>query len=148
MVVSFTETAAPVSSSKRRSRCPSLATRSTPSRCSRGRGSSAQWHTNTRTGKSAVLRKLYPRDVYVEMNADDARRRGILEGSIVEVAARRGIVKAAAVPVPGMQPRQLFMPMHYEETNRLTLNVVDPYSRQPSYKVCAADVRTGDGKAA
>ena len=25
-----------------------------------GRGTSSQWHTQTRTGKSAVLRKLYP----------------------------------------------------------------------------------------
>ena len=30
-----------------------------------GRGTSAQWHTNTRTGKSAVLRTLYPENAYV-----------------------------------------------------------------------------------
>ena len=33
-----------------------------------GRGSVAQWHTQTRTAKSAVLRKLYPRNPYVEIN--------------------------------------------------------------------------------
>ena len=31
-----------------------------------GRGSAAQWHTQTRTAKSEVLKKLYPADVYVE----------------------------------------------------------------------------------
>jgi hypothetical protein len=30
--------------------------------------------------------------------------------------------------------------MHYPETNQLTLGVFDPYSRQPSYKICAARV--------
>jgi hypothetical protein len=28
-----------------------------------GRGTSSQWHTQTRTGKSAVLRKLYPKQI-------------------------------------------------------------------------------------
>ncbi|HLJ10815.1 MAG TPA: molybdopterin-dependent oxidoreductase, partial [Planctomycetaceae bacterium] len=33
-----------------------------------GRGTAAQWHTQTRTQKSAVLRKLSPQNVYVEIN--------------------------------------------------------------------------------
>ncbi len=37
-----------------------------------GRGSAAQWHTQTRTSKSAVLRKLYPSENYVELNPRDA----------------------------------------------------------------------------
>ena len=37
-----------------------------------GRGSAAQWHTQTRTAKSAVLRKLYPQELYVEINPHDA----------------------------------------------------------------------------
>ena len=40
-----------------------------------GRGSAAQWHTQTRTAKSDVLRKLYPRDPYVEINPADAAGR-------------------------------------------------------------------------
>ena len=27
--------------------------------------------------------------------------------------------------------------MHFEETNRLTMPVFDPHSRQPAYKNCA-----------
>jgi len=41
-----------------------------------GRGTSSQWHTQTRTGKSAVLRKLYPDQIYVEINPADAKRLG------------------------------------------------------------------------
>ena len=41
-----------------------------------GRGSSSQWHTQTRTSKSAVLEKLHPRDAYVEIHPDDCPRAG------------------------------------------------------------------------
>jgi assimilatory nitrate reductase catalytic subunit len=41
-----------------------------------GRGSAAQWHTQTRTAKSAVLRKLYPSELYVEINPHDAKLLG------------------------------------------------------------------------
>ncbi len=39
-----------------------------------GRGTASQWHTQTRTAKSAVLRTLYPKDAYVEINPEDAAR--------------------------------------------------------------------------
>ena len=39
-------------------------------------------------------------------------------------------------PTPCSRDRS-FLPMHYEQTNRLTLAHFDPYSRQPSYKNCA-----------
>lgn len=44
-----------------------------------GRGTSSQWHTNTRTGKSDVLRKLYPKECYVEINTRDAQDFGFKE---------------------------------------------------------------------
>ena len=56
-----------------------------------GRGSAAQWHTQTRTSNSAVLRKLYPAKVYVEMNPLDARRLGIAAGQSVIVASQRAV---------------------------------------------------------
>ncbi len=105
-----------------------------------GRGTAAQWHTQTRTAKSAVLRKLYPDDVYVEINPADARARGIRPHARVEVRSRRGRIKATAFVTRSVQPGHLFVPMHYEVTNRLTDAVFDPYSKQPSYKACAVDV--------
>jgi assimilatory nitrate reductase catalytic subunit len=39
-----------------------------------------------------------------------------------------------------VQPGQVFMPMHYATTNRLTHAAFDPYSRQPAYKACAVRV--------
>ncbi len=105
-----------------------------------GRGTSSQWHTQTRTAKSAVLRKMYPEHVYVEINPRDATTLQIKQGQWVYVSTLRGKVKARAIIVPTVKPGQIFMPMHYVETNQLTLAMFDPYSRQPSYKICAANI--------
>ena len=105
-----------------------------------GRGTSAQWHTQTRTGKSAVLRQLYPEKIYVEINPRDAARLGIRPQQMVEVRSRRGKLMASAFVTGTVQPGQVFIPMHYGETNRLTFPSFDPYSRQPSYKACAVTV--------
>jgi anaerobic selenocysteine-containing dehydrogenase len=105
-----------------------------------GRGSSAQWHTNTRTAKSAVLRKLYPAECYVEIHPMDAESLGITSQQRVQVLSRRGKVEAVALITACIQPGQVFMPMHYEGVNRLTFASFDPHSRQPSYKACAVKV--------
>ncbi len=102
-----------------------------------GRGTTSQWHTQTRTSKSDVLRQLYPEHVYVEINPDDAMQLGIDPLSLVTITSRRLSVRATAVITPIVQPGQVFMPMHYAETNLLTRQEVDPYSRQPSYKYTA-----------
>ena len=105
-----------------------------------GRGTSAQWHTNTRTECSALLRQLYPAEAYVEVHPDDARGLGILPGMLVHVASRRGTISARAVLTGSVQPGHLFIPMHYPGINHLTLPAYDPYSRQPSYKHCAVRI--------
>jgi anaerobic selenocysteine-containing dehydrogenase len=102
-----------------------------------GRGTSAQWHTNTRTGKSAVLRTLYPANAYAEIHPADATRLGIMANSTVTISSRRGRIECAAFLTPTVQPGQVFIPMHYGVTNELTRAEFDPHSRQPSYKHCA-----------
>jgi assimilatory nitrate reductase catalytic subunit len=106
-----------------------------------GRGTSSQWHTQTRTGKSAVLKKLYPDHVYVEMNPLDAELLGIEANQKVLVASRRAEVTAKAFLTSTVQAGQLFITMHYAVANELTFPAVDPYSRQPAYKACAVSVR-------
>ncbi|MEY2409665.1 MAG: hypothetical protein QOF48_2335, partial [Verrucomicrobiota bacterium] len=105
-----------------------------------GRGSSSQWHTLTRTNKSDVLRKLGPAANYVELHPRDAAALRIRAGQRVVVASRRGSVEVLASLTPTVGPGQVFMPMHFPETNLLTAAVFDPYSRQPSYKACAVKV--------
>ena len=102
-----------------------------------GRGTSAQWHTNTRTGKSAVLRRLYAANAYVEIHPTDAARLRLEPHSTVAVVSRRGRIECTAFVTPTVLPGQLFIPMHYGVANELTLAEFDSHSRQPSYKHCA-----------
>ena len=105
-----------------------------------GRGTVSQWHTQTRTSKSKVLRKLYPQRAYIEINPVDAGQMGVANGDSVSVRSRRGMIEVTAALTPTVQPGQAFIPMHYDVTNQLTLRHFDPYSRQPSYKDCAVAI--------
>jgi assimilatory nitrate reductase catalytic subunit len=109
-----------------------------------GRGSAAQWHTETRTAKSDVLRKLYPNDPYVEINPADAKSLGLSAGGWAIVESRRGSARARAFVTPTVPEGMLFLPMHDRSTNVLTLPAFDPESRQPAYKACAARVRPAE----
>jgi anaerobic selenocysteine-containing dehydrogenase len=111
-----------------------------------GRGSVSQWHTQTRTRQSAVLRKLYPTEPYVEIHPDDAGQLKIKNGQPVIIASRRGRIQVKALHSRGVQHGQVFLPMHYELTNRLTLPHFDPHSRQPSYKDCAVKLYPPTGQ--
>jgi anaerobic selenocysteine-containing dehydrogenase len=115
-----------------------------------GRGTSAQWHTGSRTNKSDVLRRLAPAGCYVEINPADATRFGVTNGRELQVRSRRGSIAATAFVTATVQPGQVFIPMHYAEMNRLTFPSFDPHSRQPSYKHCAVtlDARAGGKNAA
>lgn len=102
-----------------------------------GRGTSSQWHTQSRTAKSDVLRKLYPSKTYVEIHPDDAARLRLRNHSTVKISSRRSSIEASVYVAPTVQPGQIFVPMHYPEVNQLTHSSFDPHSRQPNYKICA-----------
>ena len=105
-----------------------------------GRGSSSQWHTQTRTGKSKTLARLYSSEPYVEINPVDAERAGIESKDWVTLESRRGRMRARAFVSHIVQPGHVFVPMHYKDANLLTFPSVDPQSRQPSYKASAVRV--------
>ena len=105
-----------------------------------GRGTSSQWHTQTRTGKSKILRKLYPEECYIEIHPEDAQKLGIADRQQLTISSRRDTITAQAYYAPTVQPGQVFLPMHYKEINRLTHPSFDPYSRQPNYKYCAVTI--------
>ncbi|MBI5801794.1 MAG: molybdopterin-dependent oxidoreductase [Verrucomicrobia bacterium] len=105
-----------------------------------GRGTSAQWHTLTRTGKSDILRQLAPSELLLEINPADARRLRLRAGGTARVASRRGELTARVHITSTIRPGQVYLPMHDPATNRLTFPAFDPHSRQPSYKHCAVSV--------
>ena len=105
-----------------------------------GRGTSAQWHTQTRTAKSKMLRQMAPGSVYVDLHPADARELGIKTNDLVVIRSRRGSLEAHARVQASVQQGQIFIPMHYPEVNQLTHPSFDPYSHQPSYKACAVSL--------
>ena len=110
--------------------------------CSPAAAARRQWHTQTRTSKSAVLRKLYPRRA---LRRDQSRRRpsawAFSPTSACVVESRRGTARGQGVRDPRRSSRaRSSCPCTTRTTNRLTLPAFDPYSRQPSYKACAVRI--------
>ena len=105
------------------------------------------WHTMTRTGKNAALRRRAP-DPVLEINRADARRGNIQDADFVEIISRRGKVMAQARVTEEIVQGTCFLPFHwsrdegfFKAANNLTLSARDPVSRQPELKACAVRVR-------
>lgn len=105
-----------------------------------GRGTSAQWHTQSRTNKSAVLRKLYPAELLLDIHPDDAAKLGLSDRDPITISSKRDTITAHAHLSTSMRLGEVYLPMHEGNVNRLTFPSYDPYSRQPSYKACAVSV--------
>lgn len=105
-----------------------------------GRGTSSQWHTETRTKRSPVLRRLSPAELHLEISPPDAQSLKLSPGDRVVVRSQRGYVEARAFVTHSVRPGEVFLPMHHPGTNQLTFAAFDPYSRQPAYKACAVRV--------
>ena len=105
-----------------------------------GRGTSAQWHTETRTGKSAVLAKMIPKETMLDLNPADASGLGIQDGEEVHVISKRGSLSISARVTNCVKAGEVYLPMHDPRVNQLTHASFDPHSRQPSYKHSAVRV--------
>lgn len=111
-----------------------------PLRLLTGRGTAAQWHTQTKTSKSSVLRTLYSTTLLVDINPQDADALLIEPHDWVLVQSARGEIRARSNVTSSVQPGHVFLPMHNEVTNQLTYPQFDAYSRQPSYKNAAVRI--------
>lgn len=101
------------------------------------------WHTGTMTMRIPQLHGAMP-SAYVEMHPEDAAERGIRNGESIIVKTRRGEMRlpvwtdGRGHPVRG----SLFIPFFDQRmlVNDLTLGAIDPVSKEPDYKKCAAAV--------
>jgi anaerobic selenocysteine-containing dehydrogenase len=92
------------------------------------------WHGRTKTGKVANNNKFSPIP-FIEINPDAARDLGIRHGEYVRLVSRRGDAIVMAIPTGRVPTNMVFLPFHFHNAaNRLTLGLLDPYSRQPAYK--------------
>jgi len=98
------------------------------------------FHTRTRTGKIGNINKFSPTP-YMEINPDAAAELGIENMQYVRLVSRRGDAIVMAQLTQRVPRDMLFIPFHYHDcVNRLTLGLLDPYSRQPAFKQCAVSI--------
>jgi len=102
------------------------------------------FHTRTRTGKIGNCNKFSPTP-YMEMNPDAAKDLGVKHMGYVRLTSRRGD-SVVMVQLTQRVPRNMvFVPFHYHDcVNRLTLGLLDPYSRQPAFKQCSVRIEVLD----
>ncbi|MBI2864188.1 MAG: molybdopterin-dependent oxidoreductase [Chloroflexi bacterium] len=87
---------------------------------------------------------------WVEMHPRLAARMGIRDGDRARVRTRRGEVVLRALVARTIRPDTLFIPYHWgppRAVNLLTVNALDPLSRIPEFKACAATVERAEGAA-
>ncbi|MBV6728842.1 molybdopterin oxidoreductase family protein [Nocardioides daeguensis] len=97
----------------------------------------AQYQSGAQTRR---IRDLTDEGAFVELHPMLADRIGAVEGRAVLVRTRRGEMSAPARIVTTIRPDTVFVPFHWVGVNRLTNDALDPSSRMPEFKVCAADV--------
>ncbi len=103
-----------------------------------------QWHTMTRTERSARLMAHAP-EPFVVVHPDDAAEAGVAEGDIAELTSRHGRALARVVECRDQARASLFVPMHWTRTHATASRIgavagpaTDPVSGQPELKHTAA----------
>jgi assimilatory nitrate reductase catalytic subunit len=84
-----------------------------------------------------------PGDAFVELHEDLAGRLGIEPGERVKVSTARGEAWLSAKVTDAIRPDTLFVPFHWagkKRANSLTGDWLDPTSRMPQFKLCAARI--------
>ncbi len=106
------------------------------------------FHSRTRTGKIGNNNKYSPTP-FMEMNPDAAAELGIEHQSYVRAVSRRGDAVVMVMLTQRVPRNMVFIPFHFFDcVNRLTLGLLDPYSRQPAFKQAAVRIEHVDQKTA
>jgi assimilatory nitrate reductase catalytic subunit len=99
-----------------------------------------QWHTMTRTGKSATLAD-HIAESFVDMHPQDALLHGVREGELARVSSAWGAMVARVQHGGGIPRGSIFIPIHWSgqtssdaRVGALVNPVVDPVSGEPEFK--------------
>ena len=99
-----------------------------------------QWHTMTRTGKSATLAQ-HIAEPFVQVNPVDAAKYGVKTADIVQITSAHGMALMRASVSEKNQLGQVFSPIHWTDQwaakariSALVAPNIDPISGQPEFK--------------
>jgi assimilatory nitrate reductase catalytic subunit len=105
-----------------------------------------QWHTMTRTGKSARL-SSHIMEPFASIHPDDAARSDIIDGGLVRLVSPYGEVVVRAEVSDAQKAGEVFCPMHWNGqfaskavVNSLVKAELDPFSGQPQFKQSAVRI--------
>jgi assimilatory nitrate reductase catalytic subunit len=102
----------------------------------------AHYQSGTQTRRVAKLEETTPEPV-AEIHPATARRLRLAEDDHIVITTRRGTAVFPVKITPTIREDTVFVPFHWagsRSANRLTNPVLDPISRMPEFKVCAARV--------
>lgn len=101
-----------------------------------------QYLSGNQTRRIGFLVEQCP-EPYVEIHPETAARLRVNDGERVRVRSRRGEGVFPALVVRTIRPDTIFIPYHWGEelaANQLTNPVLDPTSKIPEFKACAARI--------
>jgi assimilatory nitrate reductase catalytic subunit len=108
----------------------------------------AQYQSGTQTRR---VRRLVAAGVaQAEMHPRAAKRAGFVNGNEITIETRRGRASFRLKTTAAIREDTIFVPFHWpdhQSANRLTNDALDPISRMPEFKVCAARVAVSAGGA-
>ena len=107
----------------------------------------AQYQSGTMTRRVAALNAMSGGPT-AELHPQTAARLDVADGQPVTVETRRGAVTVTARVSRDIRPDTVFLPFHWpdgQSANRLTNGALDPTSRMPEFKVCAARIGAAPG---
>lgn len=105
-----------------------------------------QWHTMTRTAKTARLMR-HIGEPFIEINPVDALENSIQDADIVELKSEQGVALLRAKITDAQTKGTIFAPLHWTDqfasrarVDALVASNVDPFSGQPESKFTPAKI--------
>jgi assimilatory nitrate reductase catalytic subunit len=103
-----------------------------------------QWHSMTRSGRSARLAAHMP-EPFVEVHPDDARMARLVDNGFAHVATAHGACVLKVMICDRQQPGSVFVPIHWSDATASSARIgelvaphTDPHSGQPEAKATPA----------
>lgn len=107
-----------------------------------GRDTVGQWHTQVRSREIGVVEDAYPEMAYIYIHPELAAEKGIEMNEVFKVSSINGESACFMAKITqNVSKYQLYAPIHYIETNKLTPSLYDPFSKEPSYKTTPINIQ-------